>query len=330
MEKRLKVVFVSSGNSKNFEITPFIKSQGESLRQNNVDVDYFLVKGKGIKGYWKASRELKRELKNKEVDIVHAHYSLCALTAILATPKVPIVVSLMGSDVYGEYVGQNRVRLSNYYLSVITFLIQPFVDSIISKSKNIEKHVYLKKKSSIIPNGVNIDSFTNLADKKTLRKELGLDENKKLILFFGNKNDQNKNFDLVNDSVKLLADETVEIVSPYPVSPNLVPKYYQACDVFCLPSFMEGSPNVVKEAMASNCPIVATDVGDAKWVLGNTPGCFISDFSKENYSNNLKSALDFSQKQGRTNGRDRIIELGIDINSIAKRIIELYLKLKAR
>ena len=75
---------------------------------------------------------------------------------------------------------------------------------------------------------------------------------------------------------------------------------------------MEGSPNLVKEAMACNCPVVATDVGDIKWLFGDEPGYFISDFTSEDFSRKIKRALDFSITTGRTRGRERILELGLD------------------
>lgn len=327
MEKTINVLFVCSGNSKNFEIAPFIKSQGESLRSQNVNVDYFLIKGKGLSGYWNAAKELRVELKKRQVDIIHAHYCLTALTAIISRPGKPIIVSLMGDDAYGEYVGVNKVKWSSRYLTLITFLIQPFMRAIISKSKNIEKYVYQKKKSVIIPNGVNIEEFCEIEKKKELRRELGLNENGKLVLYLGNKNDPRKNFSLVKLSVEQLNDEKVEIVSPFPISHKVLPKYYNACDVFVMPAFMEGSPNVIKEAMACGCPIVSTDVGDAKWVLGDTEGCFVSDFSPVGFAEKIKMALIFANQNNRTKGRDRILQLGIDTAATAMKIVNVYRKI---
>ncbi len=327
MEKRINVLFVCSGNSKNFEIAPFIRSQGESLRPCNVNVDYFLIKGKGLIGYWKAAKELRKELKQKKVDIIHAHYCLTAFTAIISRSRKPIVVSLMGDDAYGEYIGINKVKFSSRYLTLITFLVQPFVSAIISKSENIEKYVYLKKKSSVIPNGVNMEEFCMDEKKKELRTELKLNQNKKLILYLGNKDDPRKNFELVNSSLMKLNDKNVEIISPFPISHDILPKYYNACDVFVMPAFMEGSPNVIKEAMACGCPIVSTDVGDAKWVLGNTEGGFVSGFSPDEFAEKICMALEFAQQKNRTEGRKRIRELGIDTEATAKKIVNIYKEL---
>src|SRR5690606_30979119 len=97
-----------------------------------------------------------------------------------------------------------------------------------------------------------------------------------------------------------------------------------------LTSFMEGSPNVVKEAMACNCPIVATDVGDVKWVLGETEGCYIASFDPSDFAEKIKSALAFARQKGRTNGGQRITELGLDSETIAQRVLHVYKQVIAK
>jgi len=105
-----------------------------------------------------------------------------------------------------------------------------------------------------------------------------------------------------------------------------MPEYYSASDVILLTSLWEGSPNVIKEAMACNCPIVTTDVGDVRWIIGDTEGCYIASLDPNDYSLKMKKALDFAQKSGKTNGRNRIIYLGLDADTIALRIIGVYEK----
>jgi teichuronic acid biosynthesis glycosyltransferase TuaC len=90
---------------------------------------------------------------------------------------------------------------------------------------------------------------------------------------------------------------------------------------------MEGSPNLVKEAMACNCPVVSTDIGDVKWLFGNTPGYYITSFNAKDIQEKLQAALEFSEEEGRTKGERRIAELGLGAEPIAKKIKGLYHKI---
>ena len=96
-----------------------------------------------------------------------------------------------------------------------------------------------------------------------------------------------------------------------------------AADLLLLTSLWEGSPNIVKEAMACNCPIVTTDVGDVRTVFGNIEGCFISNFDSDDVANKIERAILFGL---RTEGRKKIIDNELDSGSIAKKIIDLYQK----
>jgi teichuronic acid biosynthesis glycosyltransferase TuaC len=319
----MKVLFVCSGNSKEFEIIPFIKEQGESLKKEGIEVDYYPVVGKGLMGYVKTGLKLRRFLKQKHYNLIHAHFTYSGYTALIgAGRKLPVVLSLMGTDANGEYKGKNKIVLSSRVSGFLTWLIQPFVKAIISKSDNIEESVYRKNKSFIIPNGVNMQKFQphlQLQNGHSVKVN-----GKKKVLFLGSKTKTGKNFPLAEAAVQQLKD--VELVCPYPVCHNDVPKYLNEADVLVFPSFMEGSPNVIKEAMACNCPIVSTDVGDVKWVFGETKGCYIASFDPQDFATKIKMAIDSPAVNGRTNGRQRIIELGLDQETVAKRIKAVYQK----
>jgi len=320
----MKVLFVCSGNVKGFDVVPFIREQGESMRKLGVDIEYFPVSGKGLQGYWKAADRLRKYLRQRHFDLIHAHFILSGFVAVLASGSRPVVLSLMGSDAYGQYVGENKVVLSSRYLTLLTFLIQPFVRAIISKSRNIERYVYLKRKSFIIPNGIDTRKFQSC--EMDFGDELALNRAKKQVLFLGSKSSVRKNFQLAQKAVSYLHRNDIELINPYPISHNSVPKYLNSAAVLAVCSYMEGSPNVVKEAMACNCPIVTTDVGDVKWVLGRTEGCYIASFKPEDYAAKLHEALKFSETRGRTRGEQRIRELGLDSESVAQRILEIYKK----
>ena len=61
------------------------------------------------------------------------------------------------------------------------------------------------------------------------------------------------------------------------VDHNLIPFYMNACDILLIMAFIgEGSPTMIKEAMACNLPIVSKDVGDVKEKIQGLENCFIS------------------------------------------------------
>jgi teichuronic acid biosynthesis glycosyltransferase TuaC len=321
----MKVLFVASGNSKYFDIAPFIKAQAQSLKQAGIDINIFSITGKGMWGYLKAVRPLRNYLKNNNIDIIHAHYTLSGLTAVLTFAGKPIVLSLMGDDAYGTYVSLGKVLFKSRILRITTLFIQPFVKAIISKSVFINDVVYRKNISRIIPNGVSLDDIK--VSNNGYREGLGLTKGKKYILFLGDITDPRKNFKLCEEAFKLINVPGVEICAPYPVIHENTVKYLNSVDVLVLTSFMEGSPNVIKEAMACNCPIVTTIVGDVESVIGNTEGCYLASFDPLDFAEKIKLALQYSEQKGRTNGRDRIIKLGLDSETTAKKIIEVYEKI---
>lgn len=318
----MKILFVFSGNSKAFPISPFTRAQADSLRERGMEVDYFPITGKGFLNYLKNVGPLRRHLKQHHYDLIHAHYSLCGWVAVLAAGRLPVVLSLMGDDAQGSFNGANRIEIKSHLLIWLTRLIQPFVAAIISKSANLEKAVWRKKISYIVPNGVRLDQFRIF--EGGCRAELGLEQNKKYVLFLGNPDDINKNIALARSAVQLLHQPDVVLANPYPVKHEQVVKYLNSADVFVLCSFGEGSPNVVKEAMACNCPMVVTPAGDAAWVVGDEPGCYVAGYDPAGFAAKLRQALDFAATTGRTKGRERLTSLGLDAGAVAEKIETIY------
>jgi glycosyltransferase involved in cell wall biosynthesis len=182
------------------------------------------------------------------------------------------------------------------------------------------KELLKMTKAQIIPNGVGINRFKPLLETDS-RKYLDYGQDKKLILFITIPNRPEKNLELADRAVKALNNNEVEFKHIYNIPNSEMPYYLNAADVLLLTSKWEGSVNVVKEAMACDCPIVSTDVGDVRWVLGETEGCYITSFEPEDVADKIKAALAFGK---RTNGRQRIIELRLDSETVARRIIALY------
>ncbi len=306
----MNVLFVSSGNSK-YGIVPFIKCQGESLKKEGVELDYFTIKGKGIKGYLGNIKRLRRTIKKNQYEIIHAHYGFAGLFCLLSFNGIPIVLSVMGSDVYGSYNSEGKRIKSSYIEMFLTQITLLFVSRIIVKSKNILKMVLQRKKTQIIPNGVYFEKF------KPNSNDLAKDR----ILFLANPNDPRKNFKLVKKAVELIDKKGLKLINPYPVCHNQVPDFLNSSSVFVLTSYNEGSPNVIKEAMACNIPIVSTDVGDVRELIKKTEGCYISGFKPEDVAEKIEKALDYGK---RTTGRDDMGRLESSV--VARRIIDVYKK----
>ena len=147
-------------------------------------------------------------------------------------------------------------------------------------------------------------------------------DDKKYIIWCSHPSRPEKRYSLAQDAVSLLHDNDVILYPVYDHIHDDVVRYMCAADALLLTSFSEGSPNVIKEAMACNCPVVSTDVGDVRWVTKNVEGTYVADHDDpESISICIRKALAFDK---RTRGRDEIVRKGLTTECIAERIIELY------
>lgn len=304
----MNVLFVSSGNSKE-GISPIIRNQGESLEKSGVNVAYFAIKGKGFRGYLKNVKVLRKFLKDHNFNFIHAHYSMSAFVASLAGAK-PLIVSLMGSDVKSEKLFKIFIHLFNKFSW----------KKIIVKSEDMKTSLGIKN-ANIIPNGVDITLFKPL-NQSDCKKELKWDLNKKQVLFAANPNNYVKNYPLASQSFSLLDNPNYELKDLVGIPNKQIPLYMNAADLVILTSFWEGSPNVIKEAMACNRPIICTDVGDVSVLFDNVEGCHII---KENNKEELAAMIEHSlNNYSFSDGRKKLKLMKLDSENVAMELIKLY------
>ena len=307
---------------------PFVTEQGEAIRALGHEVEYFLVRG----NYIKAVGALKDKIREFKPDIVHAHFGLSAITAELQS-LVPVVTTFHNGETL------------NWHVNLMSSLMSLRAKHVIYVAQHIRDLSYFKARHySIIPCGVPMEQMT-ITDYAEARRLLGWEPNKKYILFGGAFSNERKNYKLLSDAVKRVKSEELRVKSIECVEMKGLSRaecVLRMCgaDLFALPSHSEGSPQALKEAMAVNCPCLATDIADVRELFGDEPGHWIlrnprktherwdgDEKSLDEMVELLKEALAF---EGRTKGRERILALELSNEQVAKRIVKIYQEVLGR
>ncbi len=282
--------------------------QARALEKQCCDIRFFGLQGKGVKGYIKNLPLLKKEIKAFQPDVVHAHYGLSGLLANLQR-RIPVVTTYHGSDINDA----KALRFSKVAMRLSAWNI--FVSQ---KTVAIAKP---KSKYSLIPCGIDLSDL-QLTSKEEARRRMCLNFDKKYVLFAGAFDNVVKNASLAKDSVALLQDDQVELLELKGYSRDEVTLLMCAADAFLMTSFTEGSPQVIKEALACGCPIVSVDVGDVKERVDGVEGCYVaSTRDPQALAVLLQKVFDF---QGKTKGREKIITDGLDNSQVADKLMSLY------
>lgn len=332
----MKILIV--GNNKPGYFAPFVEEQVRALQQQGCEVVFYGVKGKGLLGYLRALPALCRAIRAEQPDIVHAHYGLSGLLANLQR-RVPVVTTYHGSDINVPKVlrfSKIAMRLSahNIFVSARSASLamgngQWAIDK---ETNRLSPLAYrLSKRSTLLPCGVNLpkpwsELQTHRVEQLTLNQwvQEKLTAGVKHVLFAGAFNNAVKDPELAKAAIHELESKgvKVELIELKGYNRDQVNALMYNCDVLLMTSKTEGSPQVIKEAMACGCPIVSVDVGDVAERVSGVEGCYVvSSREPRDIANALQLAMAF---EGKTNGRQRIIEMGLDNEQVAKRLVEIY------
>lgn len=299
----------------------FITRQIDSLRPYCSKIDIHEVVGNKLFKHLKSARYIARVSGN--YDIIHVHYGLFAISCLIGKGSTPLVLSLMGSDLFGTANKKGNVTLVTALEAHMTKYLARKCNQVIVKTKEMAEAIP-GIETEIVPNGVDIDLF-NQKPMQECRKLLGWHSDIFYVLFPGNPARLEKNWDLAAKSVEIaqkLCGKEIILKPLHKVLSNEVPMHINAADLVLMTSFSEGSPNVVKEALACNKCVISVNIGDVAILVGNIDGCSVVEHNAQTIGQEVADKLNSGETT--VTGRARLQELSLDLDSVAKKIVGIY------
>jgi glycosyltransferase involved in cell wall biosynthesis len=254
-------------------------------------------------GYFSVKKYVKDLMQEKS--IVHATWLFPegdTANIIFKKYKIPFVVTLMGSDVHFIETGSKKWKKAKEIVQNAEFIT----------SVSQQLYLDLENKGITIPENKRQLTHTiyefekfKILDKQEIRNQLNLNISDKIIFYAGNLREI-KNVDILitsfskmfssnlenKDKIKLIiagkgeeegklnalseqlkVNKKVNFVGG--LNSEEIIKYYNASDVFCLPSKNEGLPNVIVEALLCGTPVVASSVGEIPFIIENDKNGFL-------------------------------------------------------
>jgi glycosyltransferase involved in cell wall biosynthesis len=304
---------------------PFVEYSVEGVRSQGVACDVLFIRGyRGPATYLAgglASLVLPLAYP-KRYFLVHCHGGETALAARFFL-GAPVLASYLGTDILGTQVGGGLgLRIKCWLRSVVLRRHAALMSATTTKSVEMETLLTpsARSRNAVIPDGVDRERFRPV-DRDLARTELGWSSDTANILFAGRVEAVEKRLWLAEQAVALARSQVpkikLRVVSG--VQPSQMPLYYTAADCLLHTSVSEGSPNIVKEALACNLPVVATPAGDVCDLLTGVDACEMCEADASALAGAL---VDILRLNRRSNGREHTEHLSSD--SIARKTVDLY------
>ena len=321
IEPPIRVLMVTSGwpTPGQPQTTHFIKRQAEFLRAAGVDLDVYRFRGaRRLGNYVRAWVQVRRQLSPARYDLVHAQFGHSGL---LALPKrLPLIVTLRGSDILGIVGNGGRYTAAGRISQQLTRMVARRADAVVVVSEHMKAYLRTSAPLMVVPSGLDLELFRCIP-RDEARRRLNLPLDKRLVLFAGNPAQARKRYPLAKQALEMLNQTlAAELTVAWGVPYTDIPLYMNACDALVFTSMQEGSPNVVKEALACDLPVVSVRIGDVAERLQGVAGCELcADERPETIAAALHRVLRLG---GRAAGREAVKNL--DERVLTQRTIEIY------
>lgn len=304
----------------------FTRRQVESVRRLGIGCDLVAIAGYRTPFAYLAAAAKLVQLSLSSRDryaLVHAHGGETAIVAS-AYRGAPLLVSYQGSDLLGAPGLDDQIPLRRRLRSELIRQHARLARAIIIKSAPMQRALppSTHARIRVIPNGVNRERFKPAA-REAARARLGWDQDERIVLFASDPTRASKRPSLARAACEQAARHLgpVRLHVAHGQRPELMPELMNASDCLLHPSASEGSPNVVKEALACNLPVVATPVGDIPELLAGVEDCYVCAPAVDELARALTRCLDPPR---RSNGRE--CSIALDERLIAARVVSVYVE----
>jgi len=357
LEKEGYIVEIACSRGKKAET---LERKGYVFRFINIDRKINLVLN--IKSIIKLYRIMKRG----KYDIVHVHTPVASILGRIAAKLAGVPIIIYTAHGFYFHEGMSCLKY-NIILNIEKYLAKHYTDFIFTQSEEdrrtaLENNFIDKSKILTIGNGVDVwGEFNPINIEKNkinkLYKEFNLNKNDKIVTFIGrlvkekgimdllevfnnvNFNDEKKvKLIMVGDIAQNERDKDTKMkLGKYRDNSNVIFTGYRddinsilyLTDVFCLPSYREGMPRSIIEAMAMECAVVATDIrGSREEVIDGKTGFLVPVNSINILSDKIKKLIGDEKflKKMKIAGRRRA-EIFFSEKEIVKKQLETFNKL---
>lgn len=302
----------------------FVRDEAEALRRAGAEVDVYFVNGRANKfKYIGMPAGFFARTRRGRYDVIHVHHSFCGLVAT-SQRRTPVVWTFHEGEISGDTADALReqpIKRIAYSKRMKRYVARR-VDAVVVVAEHLRDPLG-RPDALWLPSGIDWNLFSPM-DSAEARRRLGLAAGKRYVLFPAAPSRVEKRYDLARRAVDVLketwpATDDVELIALDDVPHEQVPLFMNASELMLMTSAFEASPVTIREALACNVPVISTDVGDARVVIGDIAGCRIVDAEPAQIADALRAALAAPR---RVQARERMRAYSLD--TVASALLMLY------
>lgn len=303
----MRILHVYSGNTP-LGVPPFVEDLGKQQISMGHNVEYFGVRGKGWRSYILETLRLRQYLKTHPCDVIHGHYIWSVLVGAVQLGRCIKIGSYIGSDL--NIVASRRIA---------RFAVTPLLHGVIVMNQVMARWVGKKKHLLVTPYGVDVSVFCPGSGSSGAAHPL-IRASEINVLFSSRFDRPEKNVRLAREAC-IATGRKINLIEFKGLSRDDIVSLLNQVDMLLMTSVWEGSPQVVKEAMCCNCPVVTTNVGDVEWLLHGVDNSYVCASTPQQLANAMSKVV---ISGSRSNGRERILALKLSQTQVADRIVSFY------